>query len=58
MSGTRWWRSLRRWGPVPPARSPWTSAFAFVFTFKGERVVREQAFRNKEEALEAVGLSE
>src|SRR6476659_4958675 len=31
--------------------------FAFVFTFKGERVVREQAFRNKEEALEAVGLS-
>jgi ketosteroid isomerase-like protein len=32
--------------------------FAFVFTFKGERVVREQAFRNKEEALEAVGLSE
>jgi len=33
-------------------------AFAFVFTFKGERCVREQAFRNKEEALEAVGLSE
>ena len=32
--------------------------FAFVFTFKGERCVREQAFRNKEEALEAVGLSE
>lgn len=30
--------------------------FAFVFTFKGERVVREQAFRNREEALEAVGL--
>ena len=30
--------------------------FAFVFTFKGERCVREQAFRNKEEALEAVGL--
>jgi ketosteroid isomerase-like protein len=28
--------------------------FAFVFTFKGERVVREQAFRNKEEALEAL----
>ena len=32
--------------------------FAFVFTFKGERVVREQAFRNKEEALEAAGMSE
>ena len=32
--------------------------FAFVFTFKGERCVREQAFRNKAEALEAVGLSE
>jgi ketosteroid isomerase-like protein len=32
--------------------------FAFVFTFKGNRCVREQAFRNKEEALEAVELSE
>jgi len=31
--------------------------FAFVFTFKGDRVVREQAFRNREEALEAAGLS-
>ena len=31
--------------------------FAFVFTFKDDRVVREQAFRNREEALEAVGLS-
>ena len=30
--------------------------FAFVFTFKGERIVREQAFRNREEALEAAGL--
>ncbi len=29
--------------------------FAFVFTFRGERVVREQAFRNREEALEAAG---
>ena len=33
-------------------------SFAFVFTFKGDRVVREQAFRNREEALEAVGLSD
>jgi hypothetical protein len=32
--------------------------FAFVFTFKGERVVREQAFRNRAEALEAAGLPE
>ena len=31
--------------------------FAFVFTFEGERMVREQAFRNKEEALEAAGLA-
>jgi ketosteroid isomerase-like protein len=31
-------------------------AFAFVFTFKGDRVVREQAFRNREEAVEAAGL--
>jgi ketosteroid isomerase-like protein len=31
-------------------------SFAFVFTFKSARCVREQAFRNKEEALEAVGL--
>ena len=27
-------------------------------TFKGERVVREQAFRTKEEALEAAGLED
>ena len=32
--------------------------FAFVFTFKGDRCVREQAFRNREEALKAAGLSE
>ena len=31
--------------------------FAFVFTFKGDRVVREQAFRNREEALEAAGVT-
>jgi ketosteroid isomerase-like protein len=30
--------------------------FAFVFTFRGDVVIREQAFRNREEALEAVGL--
>ena len=32
--------------------------FALVFTLRGERIVREQAFRNREEALEAAGLSE
>ena len=31
--------------------------FAFVFTLKGDRIVREQAFRNQQEALQAVGLS-
>jgi ketosteroid isomerase-like protein len=31
-------------------------AFAFVFTFKGDRVVREQAFRNRDEAIEAAGV--
>jgi ketosteroid isomerase-like protein len=29
--------------------------FAFVFTIKDGRVVREQAFRNREEAVEAAG---
>lgn len=29
--------------------------FAFLFTIKNGRVVREQAFRNREEALEAAG---
>jgi ketosteroid isomerase-like protein len=31
-------------------------SFAFVFTFKGDRVVREQAFRNRDEAIEAAGV--
>jgi ketosteroid isomerase-like protein len=30
--------------------------FAFVFTIKDDLVVREQAFRNKAEAVEAAGL--
>ncbi|MFN8161753.1 MAG: nuclear transport factor 2 family protein [Solirubrobacterales bacterium] len=29
--------------------------FAFLFTFRGDRVIREQAFRNREEALAAAG---
>jgi ketosteroid isomerase-like protein len=32
--------------------------FAFVFTFEGELVAREQAFRNREEALAAAGLTD
>ena len=32
--------------------------FAFLFTIKNGRVVREQAFRNRAEALEAAGLKE
>jgi len=32
--------------------------FAFVFTIKNGLVVREQAFRNREDALEAAGLRE
>ena len=32
--------------------------FAFVFTIRNGRVVREQAFSNREEALEAVGRQE
>jgi ketosteroid isomerase-like protein len=31
-------------------------AFAFLFTIKNGRIVREQAFRNREEALDAAGL--
>ena len=30
--------------------------FAFLFTIRNGKVVREQAFRNREEALEAAGL--
>ncbi len=44
-------------GAGPASEIAVDEPFAFVFTFKGERVVREQAFRNKEEALEAAGLS-
>jgi ketosteroid isomerase-like protein len=32
--------------------------FAFVFTMRDGHCVREQAFRNREEALDATGLSE
>jgi ketosteroid isomerase-like protein len=45
-------------GSGPASDIAVNETFAFVFTFKDELIVREQAFRNKEEALEAVGLSE
>ncbi|HEX2359978.1 MAG TPA: nuclear transport factor 2 family protein [Solirubrobacterales bacterium] len=45
-------------GSGPASEIAVNDQFAFVFTFKGERVVREQAFRNREEALEAAGLPE
>ena len=45
-------------GSGPASEIAVDEPFAFVFTFKDELVVREQAFRNKEEALEAAGLSD
>jgi ketosteroid isomerase-like protein len=45
-------------GSGPASQIAVDEPFAFVFTFEGDRVVREQAFRNKAEALEAAGLPE
>ena len=45
-------------GAGPVSKISVDDHFAFVFTFKGERIAREQAFRNREEALAAAGLSE
>ncbi|MEK6327096.1 MAG: nuclear transport factor 2 family protein [Actinomycetota bacterium] len=45
-------------GPVSQIAMEDRDRFAFVFTIKNGRVVREQAFRNRDEALEAAGLSE
>jgi ketosteroid isomerase-like protein len=44
-------------GTGPVSQIPIEDHFAFVFTLRDGLVVREQAFRNREEALEAVGLS-
>ena len=44
-------------GPVSQIAMEDRDRFAFVFTIKNGRVVREQAFRNRDEALEAAGLS-
>jgi ketosteroid isomerase-like protein len=45
-------------GAGPASQIAVDDHFAFVFTFEGERVVREQAFRNREEALQAAGLAQ
>jgi ketosteroid isomerase-like protein len=45
-------------GTGPVSQVAVDDRFAFVFTFRDGRVVREQAFRNKEEAVEAAGLAE
>jgi ketosteroid isomerase-like protein len=43
-------------GSGPVSQIAVAEPFAFVFTFKDERIVREQAFRNREEAVEAAGV--
>jgi len=45
-------------GTGPDSQIALDDRFAFVFTLSDGRIVREQAFRNREEALEAAGLSE
>ena len=45
-------------GPVSQIAMENRDQFAFLFTIKNGRVVREQAFRNRNEALEAAGLKE
>jgi ketosteroid isomerase-like protein len=45
-------------GTGPVSEISLNDRFAFVFTLRDGRCVREQAFRNREEALEAAGLSE
>jgi ketosteroid isomerase-like protein len=45
-------------GTGPVSQIALDDRFAFVFTLRDGRIVREQAFRNREEALKAAGLSE
>ena len=45
-------------GPSSEIAMENSDQFAFLFTIKNGRVTREQAFRNKEDALEAAGLRE
>jgi ketosteroid isomerase-like protein len=43
-------------GSGPVSEIAVNEPFAFVFTFEEGRIVREQAFRNREEAIEAAGV--
>jgi steroid delta-isomerase-like uncharacterized protein len=45
-------------GPASQIAMEDRDRFAFLFTLRDGRVTREQAFRNREEALRAAGLSE
>ena len=45
-------------GPASQIAMEDRDQFAFLFTIKNGRVVREQAFRNRDEALKAAGLRE
>ncbi len=45
-------------GPMSGIAMEERDRFAFLFTIEDGRCVREQAFRNKEEALKAAGLAE
>jgi ketosteroid isomerase-like protein len=44
-------------GPVSQIAMADRDRFAFLFTIKNGRVIREQAFRNRDEALAAAGLA-
>jgi len=48
---------VRMLGAGPVSEIALDEGFAFVFTIKAGRCVREQAFRNREEALRAAGLA-
>jgi ketosteroid isomerase-like protein len=43
-------------GSGPASQIAVNEPFAFVFTFEDGRIVREQAFRNRDEAIEAAGV--
>ena len=47
---------VRMVGAGSSSRIAMDEGFAFVFTMRDGRCVREQAFRNREEAVEAAGL--
>jgi ketosteroid isomerase-like protein len=49
---------VRMVGAGSVSRISLDEGFAFVFTIENGRCVREQAFRNRQEAVEAAGLAE